>query len=83
MREPLSQAATRVLRYLPTGLTVPEIAEQLYLSANTVRTHLRHIYQKLGAHHPRRGHKPGPRPRPARTLPTKPGESRPGPAGRK
>jgi LuxR family maltose regulon positive regulatory protein len=51
MREPLSQAETRVLRYLPTGLTVPEIAEQLYLSANTVRTHLRHIYQKLGAHH--------------------------------
>jgi LuxR family maltose regulon positive regulatory protein len=50
MREPLSQAETRVLRYLPTGLTMPEIAEQLYLSANTVRTHLRHIYQKLGAH---------------------------------
>jgi LuxR family maltose regulon positive regulatory protein len=50
-REPLSQAETRVLRYLPTGLTMPEIAEQLYLSANTVRTHLRHIYQKLGAHH--------------------------------
>jgi LuxR family maltose regulon positive regulatory protein len=49
--EPLSQAETRVLRYLPTGLTMPEIAEQLYLSANTVRTHLRHIYQKLGAHH--------------------------------
>jgi LuxR family transcriptional regulator, maltose regulon positive regulatory protein len=51
LREPLSQAETRVLRYLPTGLTMPEIAEQLYLSANTVRTHLRHIYQKLGAHH--------------------------------
>jgi LuxR family transcriptional regulator, maltose regulon positive regulatory protein len=50
LREPLSQAETRVLRYLPTGLTVPEIAGQLYLSANTVRTHMRHVYDKLDAH---------------------------------
>jgi LuxR family maltose regulon positive regulatory protein len=50
LREPLSQAETRVLRYLPTNLTVPEIAGQLYLSANTVRTHMRHLYDKLGAH---------------------------------
>jgi LuxR family maltose regulon positive regulatory protein len=48
--EPLSQAEVRVLRYLPTNLTVPEIADQLYLSVNTVRTHTRHIYDKLGAH---------------------------------
>jgi LuxR family maltose regulon positive regulatory protein len=48
--EPLSQAETRVLRYLPTGLSMPEIADQLYLSVNTVRTHTRHIYDKLGAH---------------------------------
>jgi LuxR family transcriptional regulator, maltose regulon positive regulatory protein len=48
--EPLSQAETRVLRYLPTSLSVTEIAEQLYLSQNTVRTHLRHLYAKLGAH---------------------------------
>jgi LuxR family maltose regulon positive regulatory protein len=40
----------RVLRYLPSNLTVPEIADQLYLSVNTVRTHTRHIYDKLGAH---------------------------------
>jgi LuxR family maltose regulon positive regulatory protein len=39
-----------VLRYLPTSLTVPEIADQLYVSVNTVRTHTRHIYDKLGAH---------------------------------
>jgi LuxR family maltose regulon positive regulatory protein len=48
--EPLSQAEIRVLRYLPTSLSVVEIAEQLYLSANTVRTHMRHLYAKLGVH---------------------------------
>jgi LuxR family maltose regulon positive regulatory protein len=50
LREPLSQGETRVLRYLPTNLTAPEIADQLYLSVNTVRTHMRHVYDKLGAH---------------------------------
>jgi LuxR family transcriptional regulator, maltose regulon positive regulatory protein len=50
LTEPLSQAEGRVLRYLPTNLTVPEIADQLYVSVNTVRTHTRHIYDKLGAH---------------------------------
>jgi LuxR family transcriptional regulator, maltose regulon positive regulatory protein len=39
-----------VLRYLPTNLSAPEIAGELYLSVNTVRTHMRHIYEKLGAH---------------------------------
>jgi LuxR family maltose regulon positive regulatory protein len=50
LREPLSRAEARVLRYLPTSLSVPEIAGQLYLSVNTVRTHMRHIYDKLDAH---------------------------------
>jgi LuxR family maltose regulon positive regulatory protein len=50
LREPLSQAETRVLHYLPTGLSVTEIADQLYLSVNTVRTHMRHIYDKLDTH---------------------------------
>jgi LuxR family maltose regulon positive regulatory protein len=48
--EPLTQAEIRVLRYLPTSLSVTEIADQLYLSVNTVRTHMRHVYDKLDAH---------------------------------
>jgi LuxR family transcriptional regulator, maltose regulon positive regulatory protein len=48
--EPLSQAEVRVLRYLPTKLSAPEIADQLYLSVNTVKTHMRHLYDKLGVH---------------------------------
>jgi LuxR family maltose regulon positive regulatory protein len=31
-------------------LSAPEIASQLSLSVNTVRTHMRHVYEKLGAH---------------------------------
>jgi LuxR family maltose regulon positive regulatory protein len=37
------------LRYLPTNLTRPEIAGELYVSINTVNTHIRNIYSKLGA----------------------------------
>jgi LuxR family transcriptional regulator, maltose regulon positive regulatory protein len=48
--EPLSVSEIRVLRYLPTNLTGPEIAGELYVSHNTVRTHLRHLYAKLGTH---------------------------------
>jgi len=48
--EPLSDSEMRVLRYLPTNLTGPEIAGELYVSYNTVSTHLRHLYAKLGTH---------------------------------
>ncbi|HEX9043035.1 MAG TPA: LuxR C-terminal-related transcriptional regulator [Trebonia sp.] len=48
--EPLSSSEFRVLRYLPTNLTAPEIASELFVSHNTVRTHMRHLYAKLGTH---------------------------------
>jgi LuxR family maltose regulon positive regulatory protein len=47
--EELSPSELRVLRYLPTNLTRPEIAGELYVSINTVNTHVRNIYSKLGA----------------------------------
>jgi LuxR family maltose regulon positive regulatory protein len=50
LAEPLSQAETRVLRYLPTNLSAPEIARELSVSVHTVRTHIRHVCGKLGAH---------------------------------
>jgi LuxR family transcriptional regulator, maltose regulon positive regulatory protein len=39
-----------VLRYLPTNLRSPEIAAELFVSLNTIRTHLRNVYAKLGVH---------------------------------
>ena len=47
--EALTRSEARVLRYLPTNLSTREIAGELYLSTNTVKTHQRHLYQKLGA----------------------------------
>jgi LuxR family maltose regulon positive regulatory protein len=47
---PLSDSETRVLRYLPTNLSAPKIAVELSVSVNTVRTHIYHLYAKLGAH---------------------------------
>jgi len=48
--EPLSDSEIRVLRYLPTNLSAPQIASELHVSHNTVRTHMRHLYAKLGTH---------------------------------
>jgi LuxR family maltose regulon positive regulatory protein len=48
--EALSDSELRVLRYLPTNLSGPEIAGELYVSHNTVRTHITHLYAKLGTH---------------------------------
>ena len=45
----LSPSELRVLRYLPTNLSRPEIARELSVSLNTVSTHIRNIYAKLQA----------------------------------
>jgi LuxR family maltose regulon positive regulatory protein len=47
--EQLSPGELRVLRYLPTNLSRPEIASELSVSVNTVNTHILHIYAKLRA----------------------------------
>ena len=45
----LSSTELRVLGYLPTNLSRPDIARELRVSVNTVNTHMRNIYSKLGA----------------------------------
>ena len=44
----LSARELVVLRYLPTQLSVREIARALYVSPNTVKSHMQHLYRKLG-----------------------------------
>jgi LuxR family maltose regulon positive regulatory protein len=46
----LSEAEARVLDRLLEGLSVGEVASELWLSPNTVKTHRRGIYRKLGVH---------------------------------
>ncbi len=45
--EQLTERETAVLRFLPTKLSQPEIAAELYVSTNTVKTHCAAIYRKL------------------------------------
>jgi LuxR family maltose regulon positive regulatory protein len=47
-RWPLSPAELRLLHFLPTHMSFPQIAEELFLSPNTVKSHARSIYEKLG-----------------------------------
>ena len=44
---PLTSSELAVLRFLPSHMTNQEIAESLFLSINTVKTHLRSVYRKL------------------------------------
>jgi LuxR family maltose regulon positive regulatory protein len=48
--EPLSERELEVLRLLGTELNGPEIARELMVSLNTMRTHTKNIYNKLGVH---------------------------------
>ncbi len=45
--EPLSDRELTVLRFLPTMMSNAEIAGQMFVSVNTVKTHLKHVYRKL------------------------------------
>ncbi|MET8280719.1 LuxR C-terminal-related transcriptional regulator [Micromonospora sp. NPDC005174] len=47
--EPLTERELTILRYLQSILSNVEIASELSLSVNTVKTHVRNIYRKLGA----------------------------------
>ncbi len=51
--EPLSERELEVLRLLGTDLNGPEIARELIVSLNTVRTHTKNIYTKLGVNNRR------------------------------
>jgi LuxR family maltose regulon positive regulatory protein len=48
--ESFSQREMQVLSLLNTQLSVPEIAAEIHLAPTTVRTHVQHIYRKLGVH---------------------------------
>ncbi|MFQ5594399.1 MAG: LuxR C-terminal-related transcriptional regulator [Anaerolineae bacterium] len=48
--EPLSERELEVLRFLTSHLSTTEIAEHLYISTHTVRSHVKNIYSKLGVH---------------------------------
>ncbi len=47
-REPLSERERLVLVYVERRLTVAQIAAELFISPNTVKTHMRRLYRKLG-----------------------------------
>ncbi len=46
--EPLTDRERAVLDYLPTMMSNAEIAQQMLVSVNTVKTHLKAVYRKLG-----------------------------------
>jgi LuxR family transcriptional regulator, maltose regulon positive regulatory protein len=48
LTEPLTEREQAVLSLLRKSMSVSEIARELYLSGNTVKTHRRAIYRKLG-----------------------------------
>jgi LuxR family maltose regulon positive regulatory protein len=49
LTDPLTGRELEILSYLPSRLTNVELARQCYVSVNTIKTHMAHIFQKLGA----------------------------------
>ena len=49
--EPLTERELQVLRQVSSMLTTAEIARELYISSNTVKSHIKHICHKLAATH--------------------------------
>ena len=47
LADPLTPAERRVLSLLPTQLTADQMAARLFLTRNTVKTHMSHVYRKL------------------------------------
>jgi len=47
--EPLTERERELLGYLPCHLSQSEIASRMFISANTVKTHMKGLYRKLGA----------------------------------
>jgi LuxR family maltose regulon positive regulatory protein len=50
LNEPLTGRERDVLRLLAAGQSNPEIARSLYVELNTVKTHVKSLYGKLGVH---------------------------------
>jgi LuxR family transcriptional regulator, maltose regulon positive regulatory protein len=50
LADPLNERELTVLRFLPTNLSASEIGGELFLSVNTVKTHMRKLYAKLDVH---------------------------------
>ena len=51
MVEPLTEREQEVLRYLSQMLSTAEVASEMYISTNTVKSHLKSAFRKLGAAH--------------------------------
>lgn len=47
LTEPLRPRELEILQLIATGISNPEISEKLYISVNTVKTHITHIFRKL------------------------------------
>ena len=47
-RPALTQREHEILRLIAAGKSLPEIAKELYLGLTTVKTHVQHLYEKLG-----------------------------------